>query len=357
MSGIATLDADLLAQRKATMVLDEVNSLVLAKLALAEFGYDPGEVPLTFVKMRENTVFRADTPNGPIALRLHRPGYRSQEEVSAESTFIELLAGRGFPVVRLVPTPAGDFTVVVSDGETEVVVDAQYWLEGSRQLGSTESEDGDAGLEPEHFNQMGRIAARMHHVAEELAGKRRFLRAPWDAEGLIGVQALWGDALTVPGLDAAAREQLLRTRSLMFHALAEFGSQAAVYGTIHADFTPENVLVSGDELVVIDFDDFGEGWYLFDLATPLFFFFDHPKYAQFRSELLAGYRAERQLSDAEERLLNLFLVARGYTYLGWAATRSETETAQFLIREIVPTVVRIAKELEEQLAPGGGVGA
>lgn len=334
------------------MVLDEVNSLILAKLALAEFGFDPVTVPLTFVKMRENTVFRADTPDGPIALRLHRPGYRSQAEISAESEYIEMLAERGFPVVRLVPTLTAEFTAVVSDGKTEVVVDAQRWLEDSRQLGSTEAEDGDSGLEAAHFRQMGSIAARMHRVAEELAGAQHFNRAPWDAEGLVGEQALWGDALTVTGLDDDAREQLLRTRSLMLHALAEFSYLPAVYGTIHADFTPENVLVSGEDLVVIDFDDFGDGWYLFDLATPLFFFQGHPEYAAFRSQLLEGYRSERPLSAAEERLLDLFLVARGYTYLGWAATRPETETAQFLIQEIVPLVVRMAKELEYQLSTG-----
>lgn len=336
------------------MVLDDVNSVVLAKLALTKFGFDPETVPPTFVKMRENTVFRADTPDGAIALRLHRPGYRSEEEIAAESDFIELLAERGFPVVRLVPTPSGAFTAVVNDGVTEVVVDAQRWLEGSRVLGSTEAEEGNAGLEAGHFEQMGRIAARMHHVAEELAGTRHFKRAPWDTEGLIGVGALWGDALTVPGLGHADRDQLFRTRVLMQRALAEYGTLPSVYGTIHADFTPENVLVRGEDLVVIDFDDFGEGWYLFDLATPLFFFHDHPEYAAFRSRLLEGYRTERALGDAEERLLDLFLVARGYTYLGWAATRPETETAQFLIREVVPYVVRIAGELEDQFGAESG---
>lgn len=336
------------------MVLNKANSLVLAKLALAEFGFDPETVPLTFIKMRENTVFRADTPGGPIALRLHRPGYRGHEEIAAESEFIELLAERGFPVVRLVPTPAGKYTVVVCDGETEVVADAQRWLEGSRELGSTEAVDGDAGLEARHFSQMGGIAARMHRVAEELGGQRHFNRAPWDAEGLVGELALWGDALTVPGLDEADRQQLLRTRALMLRALADYGTSPAVYGTIHADFTPENVLVSDDELVVIDFDDFGDGWYLFDLATPLFFFYAHPEYAAFRAQLLEGYRAERPLSVEEEQLLDLFLVARGYTYLGWAATRPETETAQFLIAEIVPFVVRRAKALEDHLTASRG---
>lgn len=334
------------------MVLDEVNSLVLAKLALADFGFDPDTVPLTFIKMRENTVFRADTPDGPIALRLHRPGYRSKQEIEAESDFIELLASRGFPVVRLVPTPLGEHTVVVSDGTTEVVVDAQRWLEDSHLLGDTEAQDDDEGggssdaLNERHFAQMGAIAARMHRVAEELATGPGFARTPWDAEGLIGERALWGDALTVPGLDEESRQQLLRTRAIMRRALAEYGTDPAVYGTIHADFTPENVLVAGDDLVVIDFDDFGDGWYLFDLATALFFFYAHPKYEAFRARLLEGYRTERALSEQEERLLDLFLVARGYTYLGWAATRPETETAAFLIAEIVPHVVRLAARLE-----------
>lgn len=328
------------------MALNEANSLVLARLALAEFGFDPDTVPLTFVKMRENTVFRADTPEGPIALRLHRPGYRAQHEIAAESDFIELLAERGFPVVRLVPSVSGEFTVVVTDGETEVVVDAQRWLEGSRELGSTEDESHNEQLGASHFSTMGGIAARMHRVAEELAGARSFPRAPWDAEGLVGESALWGDALSVPGLDEVAISQLIRTRELMFRELARYGTDASRYGTIHADFTPENVLVSGEDLVVIDFDDFGDGWYLFDLATPLFFFVEHPEFAAYRAGLLAGYREERTLSEAEERLLDLFLVARGYTYLGWAATRPETETAAFLIAEIVPLVLRMAAELE-----------
>lgn len=332
------------------MTLNGENAVVLARLALAEFGFDPASVPLTFVKMRENTVFRADTPDGPIALRLHRPGYRQQREIAAESELIELLAARGFPVVRLVPSPSGAYTAVVSDGETEVVVDAQRWLEGSRQLAATEGTEGAEALDERHFESMGRIAARMHRLAEELAGTHRFPRRPWDAEGLVGERALWGDALAVPGLDGAGRRQLARARALILDMLDELGTAPRVYGFIHADFTPENVLVSDDELVVIDFDDFGEGWYLFDLATVLFFFIEQPDYAAFRAGLLRGYRSERPLDAREEALLDMFLVARGFTYLGWAATRPETETAQFLVDKIVPLVVRLAAELEQRAA-------
>lgn len=331
------------------MTLTESNSLHLARLALPQFGFDPDDVQLTFIKMRENTVFRADTPDGPIALRLHRPGYRSLEEVQAESAFIEILADRGFPVVRLVPTTAGTYTAVVTDGQLEVVVDAQRWLEDAQQLGDTEA-DPHAEIDAAIFEAMGGIAARMHDVAEDLVGTHRFHRAPWDAEGLVGERALWGDALTVPGLTDDDRAQLLRARQLIMAELQKFGTAPQVYGTIHADFTPENVLVSGNDLVVIDFDDFGDGWYLFDLATVLFWYLRHPDFAQLRSALLRGYRAERQLSETDERMLDVLLVARGYTYLGWAATRPETPTAQFLIDEIVPFVVQLAGQLEADLS-------
>ena len=43
------------------------------------------------------------------------------------------------------------------------------------------------------------------------------------------------------------------------------------------------------QMVLIDFDDFGEGWHLFDLATVLFFFQPHPLYDNYREALLEGY--------------------------------------------------------------------
>lgn len=337
-------------------MLTEENSLPLAHLALSAFGYDPATVPLTFVKLRENCVFRADTPDGPIALRLHRPGYRSPAEISAESEYIEFLAERGFPVVQLVPAPSGGHIVSVRDGDHEVVVDAQRWVEGSRPLGSSHDSEGsgeNVGLHADHFEAMGTLAARLHHVAEESAATHTFTRAPWSAEGVIGERALWGDALSLPSLTPKDADLLRRTRQSILAELERFGTSPAVYGTIHADFTPENLLLADGEFVLIDFDDFGEGWYLFDLATALFFLQGHPEYEQFHGALLRGYGAVRPLSTRELDLLDLFLVARGFTYLGWAATRggaeagpSAQETAQFVVDEIVPLVVRLAEDLE-----------
>lgn len=62
------------------------------------------------------------------------------------------------------------------------------------------------------------------------------------------------------------------------------GTTADRYGVLHADLTPENVLVQDGRLLVIDFDDFGAGWYLFDLTAALVFFVPHPRYSAVRAK-------------------------------------------------------------------------
>ncbi|MGQ4619080.1 phosphotransferase [Nocardia sp. R7R-8] len=332
-------------------VLTEENSHDVAKLALPHFDFDH-RAPLAFVKLRENCVFRVDDPSGPIALRLHRPGYRSLEEIAAESRFIAALADEGLPVVELVRTPAGAHTVLIEHNGLQVVVDAQRWVSAAQPLGSSEAAfAGTSPLTEADFEQMGALAARMHAASQRLSTSGDFPRSPWDAEGMIGADALWGDPLAAPGLSEEDRETLGQAREAMLETLRDYGTSPTVYGLIHADFTPENLLTSEDGLVIIDFDDFGAGWFLFDLATALFFYLADQRYEAFRAALLRGYRAHRPLDRAEEDLLELFITARGFTYLGWAATRPETETAAFIAEEIAPIVVRRAAAIARRTVP------
>jgi Ser/Thr protein kinase RdoA (MazF antagonist) len=95
---------------------------------------------------------------------------------------------------------------------------------------------------------------------------------------------------------------------------------------------------AGDRLMLIDFDDAGYGWYMFELATALFWLTDRPDYEIISEGLLAGYDSVRRLSSAQRQQLPLFLFLRSLTYLGWVQTRSETATA----RELTPMMVEKA---------------
>jgi Ser/Thr protein kinase RdoA (MazF antagonist) len=119
---------------------------------------------------------------------------------------------------------------------------------------------------------------------------------------------------------------------------------AANYSLIHADFAAENVMIDGDDIRLIDFDDAGFGWHLFEIVTALFFIQGEPYFDQAQSALLEGYRKHRALPDSELELLPLFFLARGTTYVGWVHSRSETETA----RELTPMILDLVCDLAER---------
>ena len=117
---------------------------------------------------------------------------------------------------------------------------------------------------------------------------------------------------------------------------------------IHADFLPENLMVKGDDIQLIDFDDSGFGWHLFEFATSLFFDLGEDYFDEVFAAMVRGYRKHRELPDAHLELMPVFFMARAFTYLGWMHTRSETETAQ----QMAPVIIEGACELAESLLTG-----
>jgi len=83
-----------------------------------------------------------------------------------------------------------------------------------------------------------------------------------------------------------------------------------VFGLIHGVFTFDNVPFHRGEARFIDFDDCGQGYFLYDLAILL----DRLEWRQDYQSLLSGYREERPLSASNERTLDLFLTVR-WTFL------------------------------------------
>src|SRR6185369_13474599 len=70
-----------------------------------------------------------------------------------------------------------------------------------------------------------------------------------------------------------------------------------VYSLIHADMHPGNILVDGDRLTVIDFDDAGFGWHQYDIAVVLTYWQSKPNAAEIERAFLDGYRATRPVSE------------------------------------------------------------
>lgn len=316
----------------------------IARSALADFALDEGS-QLTFIKQRENTVFRVTSPQGRFALRIARPGYRTDAEIESEIEYVQALQEHGIDVPRYRLMRDGRaFAVREVDGLRFPVV-VQEWLDdGAPMEDIARAFDGTSTLTPEDFAAVGALAAQMHEAATAIGRPAGFDRPAWDAEGLVGERALWGD----PGALREHSDDDLRVLREAAESLTRLldgaGTDPGVFGVLHADFTPENIMRRSDgSLTLIDFDDFGEGWHAFDLATTIFFFQFHPRHAEYRRALEEGYAGACRSPARTLELLDPLIVARGMTYLGWAGERRGDETAEFLAAEVRPFVIELAR--------------
>src|SRR3546814_2225859 len=75
--------------------------------------------------------------------------------------------------------------------------------------------------------------------------------------------------------------------------------------------------------------------------STLFFLQGEDYYADAKRALIAGYRKRRALAAETIEWLDFFLLMRGLTYLGWAHSRAETETA----RSLGPMLVEMVDEM------------
>lgn len=300
----------------------------LARRALKAWPLEARELRL--VKLRENAVFRVATSDGnTYALRVHRAGYHTNQELKSELAWMRALIAEGFDVPGLLPTPEGDlFTLASYEGIPELrQVDLLQWIDG-RVAGSYGTFDGDPASLEQTFHRVGVLAGRLHNQASEWTPPAYFTRPAWDTDGLVGEQPLWGRFWELAGLTSEQRALINSTRSAVREDLSRLERTKRNYGLIHADMLPENLMIQGSKAHLIDFDDAGYGWHVFEIATALYFQLNQTYLRTMEHAVLAGYRSKRSLTPEDEALLPLFYAARGLTYLGWIQTRQETRQAQ-----------------------------
>ncbi len=325
----------------------------VAEGALAEW---PGSfADVAPIKYRENAVFSTQCDAGNrYAVRVHRHDYHSDESLAYELAWMAVLRERGLSVPHVIPNAKGKLFTRHSrpDAPGERQVDVLEWLPGA-PMGTSEeglTAKGDAAVA--QMRALGRIMAQMHTLTAQWDGQKDAPRHSWDRDGLAGDMPLWGRFWEFDKLSDDDRALLIEARDVARDALDTIDYTPETYGLIHADLVPENVLVDGERLSVIDFDDSGFGWHMFDLATALQFLVDQPGYDDLRKALFEGYREQRPLSDEMEAQLPLFLFLRSSTYLGWMQTRPEVQMPDEMIEDLQGRALRLARAYLDAASAG-----
>jgi Ser/Thr protein kinase RdoA (MazF antagonist) len=134
-----------------------------------------------------------------------------------------------------------------------------------------------------------------------------------------------------------------RAVGLIEKRLEAFGEAPNRFNLIHGDLRLANLLVDGGTITVIDFDDSGFGWLMYDAAT-LVSFHEHEQHVpELIESWVKGYRALRPLAKPDEEEIKTFIMFRRLLLTAWLGSHGEIDLA----RELKPTFAQQTADLCE----------
>jgi Ser/Thr protein kinase RdoA (MazF antagonist) len=320
-------------------VLDRVRRCAVD--ALRAYGGHP-DARVELLNVSENATFLVSDPEtGPSVLRVHRLGYHTELEIASELAWMEALRGEaGVRTPRVLPARDGRRIVTVAErtgeagrggaargaagpaGGAERHCVRFEFLPGIEPAGET-----GGALAARHFAELGEITARMHRHASGWFRPAWFTRFHWDYAAAFGETARWGRWQDGIGVGPAERAILTRLDHVLRDRLAAFGTGPARYGLVHADTRLANLLVHDDSISVIDFDDSGFSWYLYDLGTAVSFFEHSPEVPALVDSWLTGYHRAGQLPAEDQAEIWTFIMFRRLLLTAWIGSHRGVDFA------------------------------
>ncbi len=298
----------------------------LAGRALTNYGLADATPPV-LINLSENATYRIDDPESGrrFAMRVHRDGYHSKNAIASELAWLQALRKDGV-VITPVPLPGSDGDLIQTVGHPA--------MPRARNVVLFKWESGIEPSEKEHltdkFRLLGEVTARMH--IHSLAWRRpeRFERLTWDFSTSLGDRPHWGSWRDGMGLDPAKEKLFADAVRLIGRRLEKFGQAPERFGLIHSDMRLANLLIDGDTVKVLDFDDSGFSWHLYDAATAVSFFEHEPHVPELMAAWVEGYRRVRDLPAEDEAEIPTFVMLRRMILVAWIGSHSETDLAKSL---------------------------
>lgn len=319
----------------------------LAEKALHRYDL-PGGVTARLINVSENATYRLDDAKSGTrwALRIHREGYHSRTAIASELAWQNALRADG---AANTPVPVrgrdGDLIQTVSiDGlpaPRNVVL--FNWEEGR------EPDPAD----PSGYELLGETAARMHAQVKAWNRPPWFERHTWDFETSLGDKPHWGRWRQGMGLTPEIEKVFERTVDLIRRRLERYGKAPDRFNLVHGDMRLANLLLDGKTVKVIDFDDCGFSWLMYDCATTVSFFEEKPEVPDLVKAWVRGYRRVAPLSAEDEHEIETFVMLRRILLIAWIGSHSETELAQSMGVTYTQSAVPLCESYLAKFGEGG----
>ena len=295
----------------------------LAEAALARYGIEAAEPP-KLINVSENATYRVTASDRrEYALRVHREGYHSKNAIASELAWLQALRRDGV-VVTPIPVPGTDGSLIQAVEHPAMPRPHHVVLS-----------NWEAGQEPsatdhlvEKFAALGELTARMHKHSKGWRWPKNFERLTWDFDTSLGDRPHWGRWADGMGVDKARAALFGAAVNLIGRRLERFGKAPERFGLMHCDMRLANLLIDGETVKVIDFDDCGFSWHLYDAAAAVSFFEHEPHVPELLQSWIAGYRKALPLPAEDEAEMQTFVMLRRMLLVAWIGSHSETDLAK-----------------------------
>lgn len=301
--------------------------LFMAVATEAAQCYPFDNIAVKLLAFSENATYLAYDPATDeklFVLRVGRPGYHKLDEYESEIAWLRQINDYT-PLTVANPLEARDgscIQIVSRDGVDYFCVATEYLS------GVTLENDNGPDSAVEHFRTLGETTAYLHRQTEIWNGTKNIHRFHWDFENMIGEEGIWGNWRDYPDMDRVQEAKISRCCEIIQDRLERYGKTDQNYGVIHADLRDTNIIVEGDAIKVIDFDDFGFGWHLHDLAGALTFIEEREDVPDLVNAWLDGYRKVLPFTDTDFAEIDTFILQRRIQMLAWMASHQDSTPVQ-----------------------------
>ncbi len=297
---------------------------------------------LSLLTVSENATFKGVYEDGKIVIfRVNRAFYHSLEELQSEIEWVKAIAVSGCavksPMVLETCTGANlvPINFIYNSTDIELQVVAFEYCQG------VEPRAGK-NLVP-WFEKLGQVTAELHKHAKTWTPPQGFVRKHWNVETMVSPSGYWGDWRTCKDLSQEDIQTISYALDIVKKRLEKYHTPEN-YGLIHADLRLSNLLMDGDDLIVIDYDDSGFCWYMYDFAAALSFYELHKEAAALQASWLKGYTSVTPIRQEDYDEMETFIFLRRVLLVAWLTSHDDTPTAEEHIDGYAKGTVYLAQQ-------------
>ena len=286
----------------------------------------PHDICVQLINVSENKTYEVISPQGfKAVLRVNRLGYRNLKQIQAELDWIEALSFSGFMKVPKAIKGKNEHFIQVLDlphcRQKNSMILYEY-INGNNLSEET--------ISKHHFYVLGKIAATLHSHVLNWQKANSLARDHWNLDSILGARPIWGRWQDAPNITQEFQSILNQVATHLKNKISQYHSTNPPYGLIHADMRLANIIVANNEFTLIDFDDCGFSWFMYDFAASLSFLELHAESEDFKWSWVDGYRSINELSSDNIQILDSFVMLRRLALLAWVGSHLESDEPKLL---------------------------